>query len=144
MSESDDLDAIRERRKQELMQQGDDGSDGQSEPETASTPDDPVHVDGAGELDEVTAKYDVVLVDFYADWCGPCKMLEPIVAEIAATTDAVVAKVDVDRNQRLAQQYRVQGVPTMVLFSDGEAVQQMVGVQDQSTLLDHIERAQSA
>jgi thioredoxin 1 len=61
-------------------------------------------------------------------------MLEPIVEDIARETDAAVAKVDIDAHQRLAQQYRVQGVPTMVLFAGGEPVERIVGVRDKSEL----------
>jgi thioredoxin 1 len=67
-------------------------------------------------------------------------MLEPIVEEIAAETTATVAKVDVDQHQRLAQQYRVQGVPTMYLFAGGETVEQMVGVRDKDQLVSLIQR----
>jgi thioredoxin 1 len=67
-------------------------------------------------------------------------MLEPTVEAIAAETGATVAKVDVDEHQPLAQQFNVQGVPTLVLFADGEAVEQVVGVQDKGTLVDLVEQ----
>jgi thioredoxin 1 len=106
-------------------------SDTQGDPATTS---EPVRVDEPADLGTLTADHDVVLVDFYADWCGPCQMLEPVVEEIAATTDAVVAKVDVDRHQQLAAEYGVQGVPTMFLFADGEPVERLVGMQNAETL----------
>jgi thioredoxin 1 len=93
-----------------------------------------VHVEGADHLDELTASDDVVLADFYADWCGPCKTLEPILEDLAAETDITVAKVDVDEHQSLAASHRVQGVPTMVLFADGDLVERLVGVRDRDTL----------
>jgi thioredoxin 1 len=99
-----------------------------------------VHVEGGEHLSELVANYDVVLTDFYADWCGPCKTLEPIVAELAAETDAVVAKVDVDAHQALAGQYNVRGVPTLVLFAGGEPVEQIVGVRNKDQLAGLIER----
>ncbi|MFB6166556.1 MAG: thioredoxin [Haloarculaceae archaeon] len=107
---------------------------------TRAGPSDPIHVSGGDELREVVDDYDVVLTDFYADWCGPCKMLEPIVETIAAETDAAVAKVDVDANQQLAAQYQVQGVPTLVLFADGEPAERVVGVRDESSLTSLVER----
>jgi len=79
------------------------------------------------------------LVDFYADWCGPCQMLEPVVESIAADTDATVAKVDVDANQGLAAEYGVRGVPTLVLFADGEPAERLVGMQDEARLRSAIE-----
>jgi len=69
---------------------------------SAGTADEPVHVEGQSQLDELVDTGGVVLADFYADWCGPCQMLEPVVEKLAAETDATVAKVDVDANQRLA------------------------------------------
>jgi thioredoxin 1 len=105
-----------------------------------SVPSEPIHVNGVDELTRTTEEYDVVLVDFYADWCGPCQMLEPVVESIAESTDAAVAKVDVDANQQLAAQFGVQGVPTMVLFADGEPVEQMVGFEDEGTLRSLIDQ----
>ena len=94
----------------------------------------PVHIDGHAHLDEVIAEHDVVLTDFYADWCGPCQMLEPTVERIAAETDATVTKVDVDANQQLAGAYGVRGVPTLVLFADGEQVEEIVGAPAEEQL----------
>ena len=99
-----------------------------------ATPDEPVYIDGQADLDATVADHDVVLADFYADWCGPCKMLEPVVESVAAETDAAVAKVDVDANQQLAAAFGVQGVPTLVLFAGGEQVEEVVGVQSEDQL----------
>jgi thioredoxin 1 len=100
----------------------------------STEPDDMVHVGSESDLSEAIESSDVVLVDFYADWCGPCKMIEPVVEEIAAETGATVAKVDVDANQQLAGAYGVRGVPTLVLFADGEQVEELVGAQSKETL----------
>lgn len=88
----------------------------------------PVHVDGAAHLDELVEGSDVVLVDFFATWCGPCQMLEPILARLAGETDATIAKVDVDQHQQLAAEHGVRGVPTLLLFADGEQVERHVGM----------------
>ena len=98
----------------------------------------PIHVEGGDHFDTIVADHDVVLVDFYADWCGPCKMLEPIVESIAADTEAVVAKVDVDEYQDLAQRFSVQGIPTLLLYAGGEQVERLVGMRDESSLRDFI------
>ncbi|QZX99153.1 thioredoxin [Halobaculum rubrum] len=130
-------DQIRERKAEELKNKlGGEGNDDES----TSDRNEPVHVESTEHLQELVDEGGVVLTDFYADWCGPCKMLEPIVAEIAAETDATVAKVDVDAQQRLAQQYRVQGVPTMYLFADGEQVEQLVGVRQKDQLVSLIQQ----
>ncbi|MXR40468.1 thioredoxin [Halobaculum sp. WSA2] len=99
----------------------------------------PLYVDGQSQLDDIVAENDVVLTDFYADWCGPCQMLEPIVETLAAETDATVAKVDVDANQQLASAYGVRGVPTLVLFAGGEQVEEIVGLQGEDQLRTLIE-----
>jgi thioredoxin len=72
-----------------------------------------------------------VLVDFYADWCGPCKWLNPYLEEVARNGEGrlLVAKVDTDRAPELAQRYRIGSIPTVILFSDGREVERSVGVE---------------
>ena len=84
-----------------------------------------------------------VLVDFYADWCGPCQVIKPILEEIAEDYDNRfdVRNVDVDENQSLARQYGVRGIPTLLLFSDGEARETIVGLRSKSQLVDLLDRA---
>ncbi|KAB1196821.1 MULTISPECIES: thioredoxin [Haloferax] len=124
----DELNEIRQQKREQLESQlRGDGSGAVEEVESA--PSEPIYVNGADELNDVISNYDVVLADFYADWCGPCKMLEPTIEQLAENTDAAMVKVDVDANQQLAAQYQVRGVPTMVLFADGEVAEQIVGVR---------------
>ncbi|MFO7834319.1 MAG: thioredoxin [Halohasta sp.] len=140
MSDTDTIEEIKERRRKQLLEQLDTDHGAEADESADRTPETPIHVESVGHFSEVTAAHDVVLVDFYADWCGPCQQLEPIVEAVAAETDAAVAKVDIDRLQPLAQQYGVRGVPTMVLFSDGEAVEQTVGVKPKAQLTTLVER----
>jgi len=126
---TDETEEIRQqKREQRRGHAGTDGADG-----TAGASE-PLHVEGEDELDDIVGGYDVVLADFYADWCGPCQMLEPTLETLAAETDAAVAKVDVDANQQLAAAYGVRGVPTLVLFAGGEQAEQLVGVQSEDQL----------
>lgn len=100
----------------------------------------PIHVESADHLEEIVADNDVVLVDYYADWCGPCKMLEPTVEELAEETDAAVLKVDIDELQELAKDRSVRSVPTLEFFADGEPAERVVGVQDKDDLEGVIEQ----
>ena len=84
-----------------------------------------------------------VLVDFHADWCGPCKMLAPILQEVKQQLgeDIKILKIDVDKNQPLAARYQIRGVPTMLLFRKGEMVWRQSGVVPKEQILKAIEDA---
>ena len=77
-----------------------------------------------------------VLVDFWAEWCGPCRRLAPTVDELATDYDGrvVVGKLNVDDNPNVASRYSIRGIPTLLLFKGGEIVEQVVGLADQSAL----------
>jgi len=141
--EADERERIRQRKAEKLRNRlgSDDGEGGTGgNGGGQSSPLEPVHVTGPGHLEELVDDGGVVLVDFYADWCGPCKLLEPVLERIAAETDATVAKVDIDSQGSLASQYRVQSVPTLHLFADGKRVEQLVGARDEATLRSLVEQ----
>ncbi len=76
-----------------------------------------------------------VLVDFWASWCGPCKMLSPVVDEIAEATPSIkVGKVNVDEEGGLAQQFKVMSIPTLIFFKDGKVANQTIGVQPKAVI----------
>lgn len=77
-----------------------------------------------------------VLVDFYADWCGPCKMMAPVIAQLAESFEGKckVGKCNIDDNMSLAQKYRVMSVPTIIIFKGGEAVTTSIGVVSKNEL----------
>ena len=83
---------------------------------------------------------ELVLIDFYADWCGPCKVLGPILKDVKKELeDSIkIIKIDVDRNQALANKYQVRGVPTMILFKNGKQVWRQSGVVQKNDILNII------
>ena len=92
------------------------------------------------DFNELIGESKPTLVDFFATWCGPCKMQSPILEQVKAVVgdDANIIKVDIDRNQELAARYRVQSVPTLILFKNGEPVWRTVGLQQQNLLVDKL------
>jgi thioredoxin 1 len=93
-------------------------------------------------IDQVVHATAPVLIDFHAVWCGPCKMVAPILEEIAnERTDLKIVQVDVDQNPRLAQQHKVMGVPTMILYKGGKMLNQWVGLRPKALLLKEIDAA---
>ena len=81
---------------------------------------------------------DIILVDFWADWCGPCKMLSPILDEISSEYSLLVGKLNVDENPEKAQEYSVQSIPTMVLFRNGKPVHTVLGAMPKHKLLKEL------
>ena len=87
--------------------------------------------------DDVLTSDKPVLVDFWAEWCGPCKMVAPVLEEIAAENPdkITVAKLDIDANPGVARDYQIMSIPTMILFSGGKPVRQIVGAKPKAALL---------
>jgi thioredoxin 1 len=96
-----------------------------------------VDVTDATFRDDVLASDKTVLVDFWAEWCGPCKMVAPVLDEIAGENKdrLTVAKLDIDRNPAAARDYQVMSIPTMIVFQNGKPVKQIVGAKPKAALL---------
>lgn len=92
----------------------------------------------SNEFDNAIAS-GIVLVDFYADWCGPCKMVGPILEQIAdEDTSVSIAKVNIDENPNLAAKYKVMSIPTLMVFRNGQPEKPMVGAGSKKQILDLI------
>ncbi|PIZ98381.1 MAG: thioredoxin [Candidatus Komeilibacteria bacterium CG_4_10_14_0_2_um_filter_37_10] len=99
------------------------------------------HVTDQNFQQEVLQAKIPVFVDFYATWCGPCKMMSPVIDELSKEYEGKIkiVKLDVDANQTTAQQYQVMSIPTMFIFKNGQIVQQLVGYQDKSKLKEKLD-----
>ena len=89
-------------------------------------------------FNEVVSTNDLVLVDFWAEWCGPCKKLSPILDEISNDTSLLVGKLNVDENPAKMQEYSVHSIPTMVLFINGKPVHTVLGAKPKHILLKEL------
>ena len=96
----------------------------------------------SADFDQVVAGDQPVLVDFWATWCGPCRMIAPVIEEIAEEFEgrAVVAKVDVDQEPGLAQRFGVMSIPTLVILKGGRVVEQAVGARGRADVAAMIRR----
>ncbi|WP_291369299.1 MULTISPECIES: thioredoxin [Cyclobacterium] len=92
-------------------------------------------------FDEIIKSEQPVLMDFWAEWCGPCKMIGPIVEELAADYEgkATITKLDVDSNPDIASKFGIRSIPTLLIFKDGQVVDKVIGAVPKSVLADKLE-----
>jgi thioredoxin 1 len=99
-----------------------------------------VNITNANFKEEVLESDKKVLVDFWAPWCGPCRMVSPIVEEIAAENSGIkVAKINIDEQPQLASQYGVMSIPTLMVFENGDVADKAVGARNKSFILQMLE-----
>ncbi len=127
----DEVELIKRKKLQELMKKA-------TQPKV-EYPSAPLHID-ENSLQEVINKYPLVLVDFYADWCMPCKMIAPILEELASELKGklVIAKINVDENPRAAMEYQAMSIPTLIIFKNGKPVDRIVGALPKPVLLSRL------
>ena len=101
----------------------------------------PVHVTDQNFADQVEKSPQPVLLDLWADWCGPCHMLSPTIEQLSSelTGRVTVAKLNIDQNPGVAARFRVQSIPTLLLLKNGREVDRLVGVQPKHEILRHVE-----
>ncbi|PZX61858.1 thioredoxin [Hydrotalea sandarakina] len=94
-----------------------------------------------GNFNEIISDKKPVLVDFFAEWCGPCKMMAPTLQDVARTVGdgARVIKIDVDKNPNLAMKYQIQGVPTLILFKEGKILWRQSGVVPKNYIMQQLQ-----
>ncbi len=124
MVEDSELERIKRKKLRELLSRAAGGG------EPGEIIDKPIHVNETN-FDEIMRKYPLVLVDFWASWCGPCMMIAPIIDQLAReyAGKVVFAKVDVDRNRRLAAKFGIMSIPTLMIFKNGKPVDMIIGAQ---------------
>ena len=92
-------------------------------------------------INDVLKENNLVVIDFWAEWCGPCRMLGPVIDELATEYDGkvVIGKVDVDENNEIAAKYGIRNIPTILFVKNGEIIDKHVGVAQKSILVEKIE-----
>lgn len=100
----------------------------------------PIHLTDENFENEVLKSDKLVLIDFWATWCGPCKMIAPTIEELANEYEgkAKICKLDVDNNQRIAMQYGIRSIPTLLFFKNGQLVDQLVGAVPKSMIVEKL------
>lgn len=124
----DELEEIRKRKMEEMLKK-------------MEYPDKPVKLN-EGNFDEKISKYPLVLVDFWSKWCPPCRLIAPVIDELAKELKGkvVFGKLNVDENRNLAARFRIMAIPTLLLFRNGELVDQMVGAIPKQKILEVIKK----
>ena len=129
-----ELAILRQRRAMELMKM-----QATQQMDVSMAPDSPLNVTDAN-FQQTLGQHELVLVDFWAPWCGPCRMVAPMLEELALEQSGklVVAKLNTDENQQTAQQFGIMSIPTMILFKNGQVVDQMVGALPKQMLMSKL------
>lgn len=101
-----------------------------------------VEINSDNFTNEVVNSNGIAVVDFYADWCGPCRKMSPLLEEVEQELISKVkfAKINTDNNLNVAKDYRVSGLPTLLIFKDGEPVERLVGLMPKSSIITNIEK----
>jgi thioredoxin 1 len=134
MSE-DELEKIRMRKKKELLERLSGGDASASGSRAASAPDKPINLDDSS-MDKAIRENPLLVVDCWAQWCAPCRMVAPVIEELARKHKGkvVFGKLDVDHNPRTASKYQIMSIPAMLVFKDGKFVDMFIGYMPMNVL----------
>jgi len=129
-AQEEDIEKIKEKMVDDMMNEG----------KSKQYPEEPIEVTD-NDFQETLEEYPLVLVDFWAAWCGPCKMMEPVLEKIAEEYqgDVVIGKMNVDKNQNIPGKFQISSIPTMILFKNGEPVEKMIGALGKDQLVQKFE-----
>jgi thioredoxin 1 len=122
----DEIEQIREKKRQEMMKGG---------PQAADWPSEPAEVSD-GTFNDFIKKYPVVLVDCWAPWCGPCRMMSPVIDSLAKEMQGKIAfgKLNTDMNPKIAMRFQIEAIPTLLVIKDGELAESIVGAKPKEDL----------
>ena len=134
----DELEEIRKRKLNELANRYLQGGKNMEE-----MPDKPIEMSDA-DIDQHIKKYDTVVIDCWAPWCGPCRMIHPVIEELAKEKqgEIVFGKLNVDENQQTAMKYQIMSIPSLLVFKKGELVDKIIGAMPKEILKPKIEKYQ--
>jgi thioredoxin 1 len=132
----DELDEIRKKKMEKIM------SDLSKTPEpNVKLPDEPIVITDE-TVESAASQYPLLILDCWAEWCGPCRMIAPILEELARELSGkvVIGKLNVDQNMATANKYRISAIPTLLVFKDGKLIDKMVGAYPKATLAAKIQK----
>ena len=134
MTFDEDVERIKEKKLEEMMKRG-----ASSRQERPKAPGKPIDLSDS-DFHEVVKSHPVMVVDFWAPWCGPCRVVSPVLEELSGEMAGKVTfgKLNVDDNPRVAQEFGIQGIPTIMIFKNGEPVDGLVGAAPKTTIVDRI------
>jgi thioredoxin 1 len=137
---SDELDEIRKKKMERLMNEATKPSQAASQP-SVQYPDKPVEVTD-GSIDSAVSQYPLFILDCWAEWCGPCRMVAPIIEELAREMKGrvVFGKLNVDANMRTSNKYRISAIPTMLVFKNGKLIDKLIGAYPKAALAAKIQK----
>jgi thioredoxin 1 len=137
---SDELDEIRKKKMERLMNEANKPAPAASQP-SVQYPDRPVEVTD-GSIDSAVSQYPLFILDCWAEWCGPCRMVAPVIEELAREMKGrvVFGKLNVDANMKTANKYRISAIPTMLVFENGKLVDKLIGAYPKATLAAKIQK----